>query len=299
MDRFEEMATFVAVVQEQSFAAAARRRAISPPSVTRAIAALEARIGALLLTRTTRRVRLTEAGQRYFDDCRRLLAELAGAEQSAADAQSKPRGILAITAPVLFGEMYVMPLLREYLDQYPTVDVSALFVDRVINMVDEGIDIAFRIAPPQDASLISIPVAKVRRVICAAPALLRAQGAPAHPSDLCRYRVAIASSVTPSSLWHFCTEGETFSLQPDATLSVTSVRSAIQAAECGWGLACVLSYQIANQLLHGTLVVVLEEFEQPPVPVNITYQADRIASAKVRSFVDFAAARIRADPHFN
>ena len=184
MDRFQEMQVFLAVAEEQGFAAAARRLSMSPPSVTRAVAALEERIGTLLLTRTTRSVHITEAGQRYVEDCRRILAELEEAEESAAGSHATPRGQLNITAPVLFGELFVTPLLVEYLNQQPAVQIKALLVDRVVSMVDEGIDVAIRIGNLPDSGLHALKVGEVRRVICTAG---------------CWFRYSTSSGVTKSS----------------------------------------------------------------------------------------------------
>lgn len=170
MDRFQEMQVFVAVADEQSFASAARRLNMSAPSVTRAVAALEERIGTRLLARTTRSLHITEAGQRYLADCRRILAELEEAEESAAGSHAVARGQLNVTAPVLFGELFVTPLLVDYLDQYPQVQAKALLVDRVVNMAEEDIDVAIRIGDLPENNLHRVKVGTVRRVICASPA---------------------------------------------------------------------------------------------------------------------------------
>lgn len=296
VDRFDEMNVFVKVAESAGFAAAARRLNLSPPTVTRAIAALEARIGAMLFARTTRSVRLTEAGQRYFDDCRRILAELQDMEEIALGAHAMPRGQLALTAPVLFGKMFILPLLREFLDMHPQVNARLLLNDRVLSLVDEGFDLALRIGDLPDSSLVAVPVARVRRVICAAPALIAAVGLPQHPSELSRFRVAMAANVTPTPEWRFQHEGAPLSVRLQPTLWVDTNRSAIDAAVRGWGVTRVLSYQIAPELQAGTLQTMLEAFEPPSLPVHLVYQEGRRASAKVRGFVDFAVARLRDDP---
>lgn len=293
------MAVFVAVAEESGFAAAARRLRLSAPKVTRAVASLEQRVGTPLLLRTTRSVRLTESGQRYLGDCRRILAELAEAEEAAAGAHATPRGLLSITAPALFGQMFVTPLATRYLDQYPQVRLRALFVDRVVGMADEGIDVAIRIGELPDSALIALSAGQVRRVVCAAPALLARQGIPQHPTELDRYRIVQAANVTQTSEWRFVADGDTLAVRIAPTLSVNSNRAAIAAAERGFGLTRVLSYQIAPQLAAGTLKIVLAAFEPPPLPIHVLYQQGRKASAKVRSFVDFCIAQLRADAAIN
>lgn len=290
------MAVFMAVADESGFAAAARRLSLSPPKVTRAVASLEHRVGIPLLRRSTRSVSLTESGQRYLADCRRILAELAEAEEAAAAAHARPRGLLSITAPALFGQMFVAPLATRYLDRYPEVRLRALFVDHVVGMADEGIDVAIRIGDLPDSALIAQSAGQVRRVVCAAPALLARQGIPQHPAELPRYRVVQAANVTQTNEWRFAAGGGTLSVRIAPTLSVNSNRAAIAAAERGFGLTRVMSYQIAPQLAAGTLQVVLAAFEPPPVPIHVVYQQGRKASAKVRSFVDFCTAQLRADP---
>ena len=199
MDRFQEMAVFLATAEEQSFAAAARRLNMSPPTVTRAVAGLEQRIGTQLIARTTRSVRLTEAGERYVEDCRRILAELEEAEESAAGSHVIPRGQLAVTAPVLFGEMFVTPLMIDYLEAFPAVNIRALLVDRVVSMVDEGMDVAIRIGELPDSSLHALCVGGVRRVVCAAPDFLRQHGVPTHPNALPTNRAVLMKMTRPAS----------------------------------------------------------------------------------------------------
>src|SRR3990167_392678 len=203
MDRFHEMQVFLAVAEEEGFAAAARRLKTSPPSVTRAIAAMEQRIGTQLLARTTRSLHLTEAGQRYLEDCRRILAELNEAEEAAAGSYSIPCGQLTVTAPVLFGELYVAPLLGAYLDRFPLVNINALLVDSVVNMIDEGVDVAVRIGHLQPSLQQTIKVGEVRRVVCASPAYLDRHGRPQHPTQLREAKIATSSASQLISAWQF------------------------------------------------------------------------------------------------
>jgi DNA-binding transcriptional LysR family regulator len=299
MDRFQEMQVFLAVAEEQGFAAAARRLHMSAPTVTRSVAALEERIGTLLLARTTRSVHITEAGQRYVEDCRRILAELEEAEESAAGSHALARGQLTLTAPVLFGELFVTPVMVDYLQQHPLVTIKALLVDRVVSMVDEGIDVAVRIGNLPDSGLHSVRVGKVRRVICASPAYLNQHGRPQHPDDVRQAQVVMSASSTLVSDWQFATPEGPLNVRPEPRLIVTANQAAINTACLGWGLTRVLSYQVASKVASGELEIVLAEYELPALPVHVVYQGGRKIPAKVRTFVDFCSAQLSADPALN
>ncbi len=286
------MRAFIAVAEEQGFAPAARRLALSPSAVTRAISALEERIGALLLHRTTRVVRLTEAGTRFLADCKRILGEIEDAETSAAGSHAEPRGQVAVTAPVMFGRIYVAPIVFDFLAHHPQVSARTLFVDRVVDLIDEGIDVGVRIAHLPDSSLRAMRVGSVRRVVCASPAYLAAHGTPQTPAELSKLDgINFSLSAAPGQ-WAFVS-GETDN--PPARLVVNSNDTAIAAAVAGHGIARVLSYQISAELRAGKLEIVLADFEPPPVPISVVYAEGRRAAAKVRAFVDFAAARLRSD----
>ena len=296
MDRFQEMQVFAAVAQDQGFSAAARRLGMSAASVTRAVAALEKRIGTLLLTRTTRSVHLSEAGQRYLEDCRRILAEVQEAEDSAAGSHTQPRGQLTITAPVLFGELFVTPLMVDYLTLFPEVSINGVLVDRVVSMVEEGIDVAVRIGELPDSNQHAIRVGEVRRVICGSPAFLMAQGRPRHPQDLAQAPVIATSAIGQLRNWPFLDAGEPLSVRPEPRLVVTANQAAITAACLGLGFTRVLSYQVASKVAAGELDIVLADFELPPLPIHVVYQGGRNAPARIRSFVDFAVNALREHP---
>ncbi len=295
-DRFQLMTVFVAVAEAESFSAAARRLRMSPPAVTRAIAALEESLGVRLLTRTTRRVRATEAGSRYLEDARRILAEVEEADEAAAGINATPRGHLAVTAPVLFGKIYVMPVITAYQLAFNDTTVSALFVDRVVNLVDEGLDVGIRIGVLPDSSLRAIRVGQVRRVICAAPAYLKTNGTPRKPADLARHRVIAATSVSAGTEWTFTRGRERISVRIHPRILVNTNDGAIEAAVSGFGLTRLISYQVANELAAGTLRTVLPGFEEPALPVHVIHREGRHGAAKVRSFVDLAVGRLRANP---
>ncbi|MDR8367229.1 MULTISPECIES: LysR family transcriptional regulator [Pseudomonas] len=296
MDRFQEMQVFATVAQEQGFSAAARRLGMSAASVTRAVAALEKRIGTQLLTRTTRSVHLSEAGQRYLEDCRRILTEVQEAEDSAAGSHAQPRGQLTITAPVLFGDLFVTPVMVGYLSQFPEVSINALLVDRVVSMVEEGIDVAVRIGELPDSNQHAIRVGEVRRVICASPGFLIDHGRPRHPADLSVAPIIATSSIGQHRSWPFLDGGEPISVRLEPRLVVTANQAAITAAAMGLGLTRVLSYQVASKVAAGELEIVLADFELPPLPIHVVYQGGRKASVRVRSFVDFTVKVLREHP---
>lgn len=295
MDRFQEMQIFMAVAEQEGFAAAARTLRISPPSVTRAIAAMEERIGTQLLSRTTRSLHLTEAGQRYLEDCRRILGELDEAEEAAAGSYSVPCGLLTITASVLFGELFIAPLMADYLDQFPSVHLNALFVDRVVNLADEGIDVAIRIGHLRESNLQAIKVGEVRQVICAAPAYFERHGRPQHPEQLSSANIVMSSASQLLSDWVFMNDSAPLSLRFNPRLVVTANQAAINIACKGWGLTRVLSYQVASRIAAGELEVVMEDFEPPALPIHVVFQKSNRVPAKVRTFVDFLIERLACD----
>lgn len=296
MDRLQAMTTFVAVVDSGGFASAARKLKQSPPVVTRAVAELEERLGLRLLTRTTRFVRVTDAGARFAEDCRRILADVEEAETAATGTHAAPRGTLTITAPVLFGHLYVTPILVSYLQQFPEVDAQCLFLDRMVNVVEEGIDVAVRIGELPDSSLQATRVGRVRPVLVAAPSYLKAHGVPLRPQDLADHTIVSASGVSPVSEWRFNDAGKPLLQRMQPRLSTTTNDSAIAAAVAGLGITRLLSYQVAEQVRRGALQVVLQEFEAAPLPVHVVHHEGRRATQKVRAFIDLAVQTLRADP---
>lgn len=294
MDRFYQMLVYVAVAEEQSFAAAARRLGMSPPAVTRAVAALEDELGVKLLSRTTRFVRATDAGQRYLDDARQILARVQEADEAAAGLNADPRGHLTVTAPVLFGKLFVMSHIVEFLQRYPNVEVSALFLDRVVNMMEEGVDVGIRIGALPDSSMRALRVGQVRRVLCASPDYLAQHGIPQTPADLLQHHIVAASGVTPTIEWKFGDGDKTKALRLKPRLTVTSNDGAIAAVLKNAGITRLLSYQVASELGSGTLKTVLSDYEAAPLPIHVVHREGRDGSAKIRSFVDFMAQALRS-----
>ncbi|WP_060498585.1 LysR family transcriptional regulator [Pseudomonas sp. NBRC 111133] len=294
MDQIHLMKVFVAVGELESFAAAARRLDISPAAVTRAVSALEDQLGVKLLLRTTRSVRLTEAGGRYLEDTRHILASINEANAAAAGINATPKGDLAVTAPILFGKKFVMPCIVRYLQQYPEVDVSAYFLDRVVNMVEEGMDVAVRIGPLPDSGLKALRVGRVRRMLCASPDYLARHGAPKHPSDLAGHAVIGTTNLSPRAGWRFGVTEEPTTVRMKPRLTVTSNDGAIAAASGGLGIARLLSYQVADELANGQLQVILAEYEEAPWPIHVLHRESKYGSAKVRAFIDMLAQALRA-----
>lgn len=278
VDQLQAMSIFVAVAQEQGFAAGARRLGLSPPAVTRAIAALEDKLGVRLLTRTTRHVRVTDSGLRYLEDTRRILDDVVRANDAVKGVNVEARGELSITAPVLFGRMFVMAGIIDYLNQYPATQVRAIFLDRNVNLLEEGIDVGVRIGELADSSMRARKVGEVRAVWCASPDYLAKHGSPSDLIDLNKH------TLIRSTAARLLSQRITKNLPP--RLSVSDNDAAIEAARQGFGITQLLSYQIAPLVESGELVVVLEEFEPDPLPVNIVHREDRYASLKVRALVD-------------
>jgi DNA-binding transcriptional LysR family regulator len=297
MDRFESMRIFAAVADVRSFAQAARRLGLSAPAVSRAVVALEAHLGAQLLRRTTRSVSLTEVGSRFHADCTRILANVAAAEAEATGAHTRPQGELTVTAPRMFGHLHVAPLLVDFLARHPTITARAFFADHIVHLLEEGLDVAIRIAHLPDSGLTAVRVGEVRRVVVAAPAYLHAHGVPRAPTDLDRHTtIGYAAGGLASPAWEFHAPGRKtrrLLVTPRASFVTNSNETAIAAAVAGHGLARALSYQVAAEVAAGRLRIVLASFQPPPIPVQIVHGGGRLPSAKVRTFVEFAAPRLR------
>jgi DNA-binding transcriptional LysR family regulator len=298
MDRIDALIAFIAAADESSLAGASRRLGRSPAAVTRAIASLERRIGTRLLHRTTRVVRLTEAGERYLAACRHIVADLEEADRAAAGERTAPRGVLSVTAPLFFGRLYVRPLVDAFLDRYASVQVRLLLLDRLVNVIDEGMDVAVRIGHLPDSGLIAIKVGEVRRLLCASPGYLDRRKAPRAPTDLKSHDCISFNAMTPSDVWTFApgTKAKASTqVRVFPRLTVTEAEAAIGAAVDGHGVTRVLSYQVERELKAGRLKVILEDFEPTPWPVNVIYPEARLSAAKVRAFVDLVVPGLRKE----
>lgn len=296
MDRLEAMRVFVAALDQGSLAAAGRRLRRSPAAVTRAIAALEAHVGVKLLHRTTRAITLTEAGERYAASCRRVLTDLDEADMQAAGERTAPRGLLTVTAPLIAGARILRPILDAFLDGQPAVQARLLLLDRVVNLVDEGVDAALRIAHLPDSSQVAIKVGAVRWVVCAAPDYLARSKPITQPADIASHNAIALGQLLPGDVWMFYGKDAAAKPRPvriTSRLSVNTIEAALGSVIEGHGIARVLSYQVQQELRDGRLIRILQDFEPPPLPVHIVAPEGRLAVAKVRAFVDFAVPRLK------
>jgi DNA-binding transcriptional LysR family regulator len=286
MDRIEAMQAFVAVADLRGFAPAARKLGLSASGVTRLIAALEDRLGARLLQRTTRSVALTEAGARYLERARQILADVEEAEGAAEGEHSLPRGRLVVSAPVGFGRLHVAAVMSEYLKRHREVSADLRLSDLMINLVEEGVDVAVRIGHLADSSLVARHVGEMRRIVVASPGYLKVHGEPRSPEAIASHQTIQFSAMSPQADWRFVRDGEEVRVAPMARLTTNSSDAAIQYAAEDGGLTRVLAYQAADAIKVGALKIVLAKFEQPPLPIHIVYPTSRLLSAKVRTFID-------------
>lgn len=296
MDQFRAMSAFVGVASAGGFAAAGRDLGLSAPSVTRLVSELEDALGARLFHRTTRSVQLTDAGTRYLEDCRRILSDLEEAGRQVAGRHGVPAGDVSITASVVFGRLVLMPFLFDLMDAFPSLSVSTFFVDRVVHMLDEGFDVAVRIAHLPDSSLAAVKVGTVRRVLCASPAYIYAHGLPMAPADLLDHACIDFSPMTSNGAWDFEKDGRPLQQPIHARLQVNTADAAIIAAVEGRGITRVLSYMIADKVKSGALQIVLQPFEVPPVPVHVMHKEAGRTSARVRATVDHLVEGLRRSP---
>ncbi len=294
MDRLDATRVFVAVADGGSLSAAARRLGLPLATVSRKLAALESHLDARLLTRTTRRIALTEAGRRYLEAGRRILADMEEAERAVVGAHGAPRGRLGISAPIVFGRLHVLPIVTDFLAAHPGVAVRLMLTDRVVDLLDEGMDLAVRIGPLADAALVATRVGVIGRVVCASPRYLAERGTPARPADLAGHDCVAFSSAETVESWPFPgPDGREEPVPVHTRLIVSTAEAAIDAAAADLGITQVLSYQAKASLQAGRLRRILVEFEPPPIPVSLVYPEGRLLPAKVRAFIDHAAPRLR------
>jgi DNA-binding transcriptional LysR family regulator len=286
MDRIGAMQAFVAVADLRGFAPAARKLGLSPSGVTRLIAALEDRLGARLLQRTTRSVTLTDIGTRYLERARRIVADVEEAEGSVLDERSRPSGRLVVSAPVGFGRLHVSPVMSAYLKRYPEVSAELRLADRTVNLVEDGVDLAVRIGHLADSSLVARLVGEMRRIVVASNEYLKQRGEPNTPEAIASHETIQFGAMTTSPDWRFVEGGREMRVACTPRFATNSADAAIQYAEQGGGLTRVLAYQAAEAIKGGRLRVVLAKFEQPSLPIHIVYPTSRLLSAKVRTFID-------------
>jgi DNA-binding transcriptional LysR family regulator len=291
MDRFESMSVFVAVVAAGSFSAASRQLRMPLPTVSRKVAEIESHLDAKLLVRSTRKLVLTEAGQAYVADCKRILEAVTEAERGASGQYNAPQGELAITAPIVFGRLHVVPVLTEFLRAYARVDARLLLLDRPLNLIEDRLDLAVRVGPLPDSRLVASKIGQIRRVVCASPEYLKERGTPKTPHDLLKHECVTFAGLTDAGSWTF---RDNESAPVRSRLTASTAEAAIDATVAGIGLTCTLSYQVADAVKAGRLIVLLRRFEPAPLPVSLLYVHESRITAKLRAFVDFAAPRLRA-----
>ena len=294
MDRLEAVTIFVAVAEHESFAGAARHLNRSPAAITRAVAALEEHLQSRLLNRTTRSVSLTDACLRYLESCRRLLAAYDELEAVNLGERVEARGTINVTAPAMFGRLHVLPLVRRFLDRYPKVDIRLLLLDRVVSLVDEGLDLGVRLGQLPDSSLRAVRVGEVRRAVYASPEYIARHGVPVIPHELGNRSVIACTTVTPiADRWTFHGQRGVSTVAVKPRLVVNTTDAAVDAALDGLGLVCIMSYQADPYVAAGRLQAVLVEYQPPPLPIHIVRPAGRHIPAKVRLFLDHAADGLR------
>lgn len=292
MDKLKAMATFVQIVEKGSLTAAADGLGTSLPSTVRALAALERSLGARLLNRTTRRIALTDEGRAYYERARRILGDVADVEAAVSVKQGEPRGRLAIGAPVMFGRLHLAPLVVEFLAKHPEVSAELLLVDRVVNLVEEGLDASIRISRLADSSLVAIELGRTRRVVCATPAFLKRHGVPRAPADLAGMPCVRFTALAQND-WEFGAGRKTTRVHVQGPISTNQVDAALDACLQGLGCGRFLCYQVAAHRRAGRLRYVLESHEPEPVPVSLVYPQARLVSARLRALIDWVVPRMR------
>jgi DNA-binding transcriptional LysR family regulator len=296
MDRLEAMSLLVAVAEAGSLSAAGRKLGVPLPTVSRKISELETHLNTRLLTRSTRKLALTDSGAAYVAAARRILDEVSEAERAASGEHAAPRGDLVITAPVVFGRLHVLPVIAEFLARWPEINVRLVLADRNLHLIDDHIDIAVRIGALADSALVSTQVGTVRNVVCGSPAYFAAHGVPKRPEDLSVLTAVTFDPFSPSQHWLFRDPKSKRELRAPvrSRLSVNTAEAAIDGAAAGVGVTRVLSYQAAQPVLDGRIQIVLAEYEPEPGPVSLIHAGHELTPLKVRMLLDFAAPRLRA-----
>ncbi|MEO9899302.1 LysR family transcriptional regulator [Nisaea sp.] len=298
MDTLTAMKVFCSVVENDSLAGASRTLNVSPSVVSKQLSGLEDRLGVRLLNRTTRRVSLTEVGSAYYERCKRILADVDEAEIAVSQAHSAPRGLLKVTAPTTFAHRHVAPHLPEFLDRYPEVEVQLLVNDRVVDLVDEGIDLAIRIAQLKDSSLIARKLAVNHRMIVASPDYLKKWGQPETPDQLNDHSLITYAPGNPINDWHFMVDNQQKILRAKGTLAMNNGDSVLQTVLSGGGLAMLAAFMAGEHVKSGKLVTLLEDYVREDVPIYAVYPSGRHLSPKVRAFVDFLVDLYNPTPYW-
>ncbi len=294
MDKFEAMAVFQAAAEAGSLSAGARKLGMPLATVSRKVAELETHLRTTLVTRTSRRLQLTEAGTAYLATCRGILEQIAEAERQAAGEYVSPKGELIITAPVVFGRLHMLPVITEFIRTYPDIDIRLILADRIVNLMEEYIDVALRIGILPDSSLVASRMGLIRRIVCASPAYLEQHGTPLHPRELIDLQCVNFEGMNAPNRWTFGSGKTLMTVPVRSRLTVNTADAALDAAEAGVGLTRVLSYQATRLLKEGKLVRALQPYEPEPLPVSLIHTGMPQLPGKLRAFIDFATPRLRA-----
>lgn len=293
MDKLQAMATFVQIVDRGSLSGASEALDTSLSSVVRTLAGLEKSLGVRLLNRTTRRISLTEEGRHYVERCRRILAEVQDTEHALNAKEQAPSGLLRVTAPVAFGQLHLAPIVSRFIERHRGVQVDLVLIDRVVNLVEEGLDAAVRISHLSDSSLVAVRVGALRRVVVASPALIRATGSPKHPRELAKLPCVRCTGLMPGTTWKFVENGRALSVEVGGPFACNQAAACVDACVAGLGFGMFISYHVHRQVEGKELKIVLADFEPAPLPVSIVFPHARLLPPRVRAFVDFAAAELR------
>lgn len=287
MDKLQSMQVFLEIAERGSLTAAAAAVGKSLPSVVRILASLEEALQVRLLNRTTRRIALTEEGKVYLEQCRKIVTDIQEAERALIQHQSEPSGTIVVTAPVRFGEMHVAPAVAGFLERYPNTRVDLLLLDRVVDLLEEGVDIAIRIAPMADSSLIARQIGSIRKVVCASPMLLQRLGEPAHPQELANHPCVQFTGVSPNARWEFAGGNGHLTVQVNSRITCNQVGASLEACLAGVGFGRFLCYQVMPLVRAGRLVMVLRDFEPARTPLSVVFPHNRLVSSRVRAMVDW------------
>ncbi len=298
MNKLAAMRTFVAIVDRGSLTAAAEELGRSQPAVVRTLAALESHLGTRLLQRTTRRMSLTPEGRNYLERCRHILADVAAAEGAVQQDGNEPSGELRITAPVQFGQLHIAPAIAGFLGTYTKVRVDLLLLDRNIDLVEEGIDLALRIGRLADSSMIATRVGEVRRVVCASPALLAQTGVPKDASSMSNLPCIRQQNISHGTAWQFRRGSRNTLIKIDGPFGCNQIGSAVAACAKGVGFGQFLSYQVQEHVRQGDLSIVLEDFEVEPLPVNLVHPSGRLVSVRLRALIDWLKSELQKEQPF-
>jgi DNA-binding transcriptional LysR family regulator len=293
MDKLAAMRAFVEIADRGSLTAAGDALDRSLPTMVRTLGALEASLGTTLLRRTTRHMSLTPEGRTYLEHCRRILADIEQAEDLVGARGDEPRGPLVVSAPVMFGRMHVAPAAVEFVRRYPKVEVDLLLLDRVVDLIDEGVDVAVRIAHLADSSMIAMPVGAVRRVVCASPKFLKLVGEPRAPADIANRPCVRFRGLMPENRWLFRDGAREIAVPVHGAFMTNHADAALDACMAGLGFGLFLSYQVEPAVRARKLCVVLRDYELPAIPVSLVHAQARLPSPRLRAFVEWMKPRLR------